>query len=590
MSTSRLKPFSAPNVVANRPDKPVASRRLHYSAAPISVYALIMFLGSFAITGYRVFLEHHTFQIALVQLLKNPSLYPNDPYAVALSHYGSLLWPVVAWAAKLVPLEPLLFCLFFAERFFTLYGAGRLARAFAPNSILAPVAAMAAFAVGIKPLMGGGAIVPPYFEQTGFAIALVLLAAAAFYESRPILWAVCLAIGFNMQSMYGIFALTFFAAAFAIGKIQDRDWKKWAVAFILFLALASPAIISGLRVMGNGDGNDALWLTASHAKSIKHLYPEAWGAEPFVRSAIILGALIGLLCWRGTRNLLKHAVVWSAIACAWLGYAFLAAYVFKSPPMLMFQPARATDLWLCFAVVAIISTLAITVERRVAEGSNWRIPVLLLCSAILIWRPWDGLLWYALAFVLAAFLLERFSFVVFANGDPARLTLLIIAGVIAIAVDLFRLDMLAGYSVEDAFLSRPPAAVETVSAWAEKNTPLNAVFLVHPTAAEWEIFRALSQRSIFTSWGEGSAINWDRSFVSKWAERLDAVGVNLAEHDKYYSLKDALNKAYGNLRDEDVMKLKTRFNVSYWIVPEERSSEFPIAFATPEYKVLKIEK
>jgi len=146
----------------------------------ISMWAL--FIASLLVSGWYAVCDNHAVQIPLVNWLNDPALYPHDPFMAVLTRYPSLLWPAVAFAARVFPLEGMLIGLFFLERLFVLYAAGRLARAFAPRSGLAVVAAMALFAFAVDSVLGRGTIVESYFEQTGLSIALLLMAAAAFEE------------------------------------------------------------------------------------------------------------------------------------------------------------------------------------------------------------------------------------------------------------------------------------------------------------------------------------------------------------------------------------------------------------------------
>ena len=109
------------------------------------IYALgtVLYLSSLLQTGYKVFFSHQAIQIPIVNLLNDPSLYPGDPYREALLRYPSYLWHLIAWGARLLPLETLLLGLFLVERILVIVAAGYLARAIMPKSHLATVGTMA---------------------------------------------------------------------------------------------------------------------------------------------------------------------------------------------------------------------------------------------------------------------------------------------------------------------------------------------------------------------------------------------------------------------------------------------------------------
>ena len=139
-----------------------------------------LLISTFLINRYYIYYANQSLQIPLVNLLNDPSLYPNDPFAATLPNYSSQLWPLVALANRYIPLEPLFFGLFLFEKILLLYAAGNLAKTFVPNSWLATFGTMAMFAVGVKPILGEGTIATNYLEQTGLAIPFFLLAISSF--------------------------------------------------------------------------------------------------------------------------------------------------------------------------------------------------------------------------------------------------------------------------------------------------------------------------------------------------------------------------------------------------------------------------
>ncbi|NJO93647.1 MAG: hypothetical protein HC820_03445, partial [Hydrococcus sp. RM1_1_31] len=178
-------------------------------------------------TGYAVYIENQALQIPLVDYLNNPSLYQNDPFGATLPYYASTIWYLVAFASRIVPLESLLFVLFLLTRLLVIIAAGYVAKVFAPQSKLAVVGAMAVFALSLAgPTLGGNALLINYFEQTGLSIPFFLLAFAAFYQQNPWLVALWTAIGFNCNSMYGAYALTYLGAAFLLDIHYLRNWKN----------------------------------------------------------------------------------------------------------------------------------------------------------------------------------------------------------------------------------------------------------------------------------------------------------------------------------------------------------------------------
>jgi hypothetical protein len=215
----------------------------------------ILFASSLVITGLGAFDKNHSIQVPLVRRLVDPSLYPHDPFVAAVARYPSALWPLVALGARVLPLEGLLITLVVLERFFVLWAAGRLARAFAPGSTLALVASTALFAFAVDGA-GPGGDRRAHFEQTGLAIGFLLLAMAAFFERRLLAGAILLAIAFNLNPLYGVFALSYFGATLLVDAGERGALRKWILPLLLFLALSSHALWAGLSAMHGSTASD----------------------------------------------------------------------------------------------------------------------------------------------------------------------------------------------------------------------------------------------------------------------------------------------------------------------------------------------
>ena len=493
---------------------------------------------------------------------------------------------MVARLSRLVPLEPLLLALFVIERTAVLAAAGALARTLAPSSWLAPIAAMALFGFAIDTLLGNGTIVDPYFEQTGVAMVFLLFAAAAFYARRAFLWGICLGLGFASNGLYGLFAASYFSAAIALDAEARRAWRRWAGGLVPFAATASWEAARGLGSIAPSAGDDALWLAAIRARCWQHLYPLSWRPIHFERFGLLVAILlaVGLGARRRAPRLFRAGLIWLAVALAWIAAAFLAAYVLRWPALLMLQPARATDLFVAFAATAIVALCASEIEDSGANvrrsGATWA-----LIATLLIWRPAGS--WAALA---AAGLLGVPPLGRAIRGRSAALVAAGLLGVWIFAVggQGFRERLDASKSLYEALVSHPDPWVHDVAGWAAVFTSRDAVFLVNLGAEpDWDQFRGLSGRSIFTNWEEGTAINWDRPFVRVWSERLQAAGFDVTRRWKTIP-EDELDRISRNLRDPAVLALASRFRIDFWIVPEAHPSALPAVFRADGYKVLRV--
>jgi hypothetical protein len=569
----------------------------------LTIYALILWFSSLLLTGYAVYTANQSIQIPLVHLLNNFSLYQNDPFGATLPYYSSMLWRVVAFANRLIPLEPLLIVLFLLERFLVIYAAGYLAQTFVSNSRLAVIGGMALFALAPNSIIGHGDFFTNYFEQTGLTIPFLLLGIASFYKSRTLLWAVWIAIAFNLNSMYATYSLTYFGAIFFIDPAYRREWKRWFISLGLFLLIASPNILLTASAFGRKAGDSKLWLLTSQVRFPHHLYPLTWNPFSYLKFGILLFLFVAFLYQNRAKfeKLFRHGLIWTGVCLMWLVYAFVAAYVAKSPPMLVMHPGRATDLWYCFAGIAIISGCAFKVEAGKTRKAFLEaaliagVLIAVLTSAL---APTSLGLYVMLAGVIAIAWQPAWNYI-YSQGNDRRLGLLLTLWVFLVGAGAFSSRFKSTSNVKAAFINSPYGEMRQLGDWASTQTPVNALFLVNP---EWEHFRSLSKRPVFVTWKDSAAILWDRTYVKNWVERLRALGFDVTQQEQTTLAEDRTNKSsilqgelreklsslYDNLNDEDVKKLKGEFFIRYWIVPIEKSSNLPVVFKNKKFKILEV--
>lgn len=564
----------------------VANKNWGVSGARVRLSFWILLISSLAITKIGVFCWNHAIQVPLVNWLNDRSLYPQDPYMAVLARYPFGMWSIVALLARVFPLEGMLLVLFVLERLFVLYAAGRLARAFAPRSGLAVVAATALFAFGLQSMIGHGTIIALSFEHTTLAIACILLGCAAFYERRPVATAVWLGVGFELTPMYGVFALSYFGAVFVLDAEYRGEWKRWVRPFLLFLALSSYAVYLGLVVAKGPSAVDPSWFAAALARGSAHLYPWTWGLEPFARFGVFVALLAAVTFFvrREEPRLFRHGVIWSAVAVAWLIDAIAAAYVVHSPRLMMMQPVRAIDLLVCFGGIAMVSVASSRLDRYPAPSGRqgW---LLALGASFAVWLV-PGMQVVAVLLVIAALppVWRRLA----PSVSPRRLAGLLVAWVVLAGLNLAHVRWSGSDDVQHVVIRGPEAPTRELAAWAEKNTPVDAVFLLNASAEpDFDQFRALAKRSIFTSTNEGAGIYWAPEFVLEWTRRLNALGVKV-EYRDIDSLDNDFDAAFGNLDDDHVLRLKEQYRVSHWVVPGAHPSRFPVVWEDEEFKVLEV--
>lgn len=548
---------------------------------------LCIFLASLLITGYQLYHANQVLVLPLVQSTANPILYPNDPFVATLKNYAAPVWRLIGETSRLIPYETTIFILFILTRGLVLIGAAYLSWTISRNIWTAAVGGMAFFALWPSPLIGHGTLVQNYFDHTSLSVAFILLGIAAFYAKKTYYWAIWIGIGFNLNSMYGTYALVYFAATFILLAQYRSKWTKWLLPSLLLLLLISPTVFITASAFSIGAIDNALWIRASEVRFPYHLYPLTWQPIQFVILLVFIIFYLYLMYHsrKSFRNLYQHNLVWLGVSIFWLAFAFFAAYVVAIPPLLVLHPARGTDLWYAFAVISTISVLGyLVVDHQPVKRTHF-------------FFFFFSILWYYLfdhtsltiAILAGIALITVISPVYkwFRNDSEQLKT----SSLVMIVVLLFGLASIPGLATINKTidpLSMLDPQIREIAEWARENTSSQDQFLVDPN---WGEFRALSQRPVYVTWKDGSAILWERSYVSEWVDRIDSLGYSIFE-DKELELTpgsiELLTRRYNRLRDENVTQITKQHPISYWVVRANIPSSFPEVFHSSEFKVLQV--
>ncbi len=551
----------------------------HIRNSVFAVCLTVLFVSSFAISGYTAGSFNHLIQLPLVQKLQDPSLYSKDVFVSTLPHYATPFWRVVAFCGNFMPLDHILRVGFLIERALMFVACCALAQAFAPKSRFVQILAVAFISLGPSPILGAGTLVPSYLEQTGFAIPFLLLAIAAFFRARPAICVVCMAVGFNLNCMYGVYALSYILLSGVVDPRYRQEPARWLAAAVLFVFLSLPAILGAFAALSDGDAGKDLWIEASRARLAHHLWPATWGAKRFVRYFVLAAATVFLL--RDQRDseprLYLHGVAWAGVSAAWLLSSFVVAYVVASPTFLVMHPARGTDLWYCLSTVTIIACA----DRMLATPKPRRVFGLACALGILaLWiRPKITNLIISLGMLFAAW--RPVGAALLQRDMRERLALLVSLAVMFIGIASVRTRSMefSGNGIVFSLVGLPE---RQIAEWAASQTPKDALFLVHPGWAPQ--FRTISRRSVFVGYKDGSAILWNRSFVDTWVTRLAAIGLDLTRQQDHRDL----DSVYADLNDKRVAALSKQYGLDYWIVTTATASRFETLFDGGGYKVLQL--
>jgi len=529
-------------------------------AAGAALFALSLLAG-----GYRVYAGHQSMQLPLVEWVADPSLFPHDPFAATLSRYGAPVWWAIGRATVYFPIETILLSLFLLEKLCLLLAGAALARALYPGSARAPWAGAAVVAVGICPILGGGTITKTYFEQTSASVPFFLWAFAALLQGQPWRWAVACAAGTALNPLYGVYAVTY--SGLGLLAQHGRRVRAWGLPLLAFAALAAPAFwFAATRTQPGIHADPALWLAAARARSAYHLFPLGSGFERLLAFGLLF--VTTLVFARGCR---AARFVWAAaaVSAAWLAFALVAAYVVPGRRLLMLQPPRATDLWYALAGVLLAAQTAAHWEKGALRPRGLA-PVALLASLLLLRIPPGSVV---VGCTLLLLLHPAVSTRLFRRRALAYAVIgLAVLGSVAGARRIItRSAQYRAVTQEDAQAS---ASVREAGAWAKTHTPKEAVFLV---PAQMGMFRALSRRSIVSSWQDGGAILWEASFADKWIERMHALGepVAPAEAGRW---PVAASPYPTRWTDQQLEETGRRFGADFCVLPADHLTRLPVVF------------
>lgn len=547
-------------------------------------WILTFTVTSYLFSGYGIYVDNQAIQFPLLDHLHQPALYGNDPFVNTLSFYASTFWIVFAHLEQYLGRQVLLLLLYFLERILLIVAGGCFAATIVPYSKRAVIAGMAVFSLSIAPLVGQGTVQLPYLEHTGFAIPWFMFAFTALIR-RNFLWsAACLALAVNCNIMYGLYALTY-GAVIAIRLRLFSSYKDIILPVALGLGLSLPTIIATLRALRAVNGNDQLWLVAAKIRFPHHLLPLAWDAHSYV-SLVILGvSALAVIAYVTGRNSAAWTVAISAtyVALCWLLLAYLSAYLFHRPFLLIIHPARGTDLWYPFVSVATAACVGAWSETATSGAST-----MLLTASCFIWAaPTVTTMVISIAGGICWSIARREVV-----GDSSRANfnyMLIVLACLYLAMDSFFARAGADGGIEAALYWEPPPELVTLAKWCEVHTPQGATFLVDPT---WSQFRPLAHRAIFVSWKDGSAMFWDRPYASEWVRRLEQFNVKLTDFsatDQWKSQRD-LQAAFRNIGDNDAEVIADKYHIEYWIVPAKQDTHFVSVGVTSGYKIVRLSK
>ncbi len=194
--------------------------------------------------GFRFDRDNQWFELARVNWLRDPTLYPGDPITQAFARHATVFWPLVAALGRWASLEHVLFGFFLLTKGLFFLALDRLLRPCVPGwrmrGLVLGVCALSPVLNDLTPL-GHSDILNAVQTHTSLAMALSLWALVWLLEKRWVAAAILAAGTIYLHALCFLYML----AAFAV--LAVRDWRERSrviiVAGLLGAALALPWVV-----------------------------------------------------------------------------------------------------------------------------------------------------------------------------------------------------------------------------------------------------------------------------------------------------------------------------------------------------------
>jgi len=575
------------------------------------------------IYGFVYGAENHEFDLPLLNWLRNPALYPNDPLKDSFTHFPTVFWILVSHLSHYMDQKNVILLFFAITKllFFTALGriVDRVIRDWKATAVILFCIAVSPFLNDYTPLAASD-ILNSVQTQTSLAIALLLWSAVFLIEDRIEIATIIAAITIYFEALFVLYT-AFPIGFFALRQIRKRPLRVViagvsglvvALPYLIYFRMYDPPpfppnfvhallnfypfhlnlqshapyeLISGFGLIAA-----AFWMIRVTKKAGTARYQELEWLLISYSIPLVLGALFGFKFL--TPNLARAQLLRSDTFV--LLYSILILQVYG------LQLARSTNsihyflvgltallvavtdylglLWFLYILFALNENTLESVYQSIRRSTTSRIVLvsvllLALSAAGLAYKSWSSTI-VVLCVVLASSVF---------NVSQFRQATMLIASALAI------LMCAVGISPDTCSfwcLDVPPTPLERdwhdVQIWAKDNTPVAARFLV-PTFPGG--FRTFSERTSYGEWKDGTAIYLIPSFSDEYLRRMREVGIDTSNH--WIELKQMM-KNYDRLPWEQLLKVAQTNKLDY--IVQFRDARYPdhAIYSNSRYAVYKV--
>ena len=597
---------------------------------------LLAFAGAYlniVVYGFSYGTSNHEFELPLINWLRNPTLYPQDPIREAFARFPTIFWPIVA-RLRMSP-ERVLFSFFLLTKILVFLALARMVEARVRDSRLA---ACVVLSVALSPFLndqtplGASTVLDSVQTHTTLAVALLLWVGYLLLEERRISASVLCALTVYVDALYFAFMLFAFAA-FAV-----FDWRRHR-ATILLAGLIGAMISLPWLFLSRGVTYSQFpngYVEALLAFYPFHLNLRSHEAYELVSGAglVVAAALMAVLARKVSRH---RDIRFEVLTASFLVPVFLGAVFgeFHLTPMLARLQFLRADSFLLLYSILLVQIYGANFLQSPARGSattfflgGAAILLPLSDSAGLLWLVFIGIALWAdpgerferlVRLVVPLLLIRTIVLGVLLAGIVAACLNLHAewSSTLVITLAILMVSFLAFYNRNAALVTRPDRAAAVVSSvvfllltvsrvpliprlwnpvipptalesnwravqdWAKANTPQDAMFLV-PTYPGG--FRAFSDRSSWGEWKDGQAMYLYPPFEEEYRNRMIAVGYSWGK----WNGTEAITEAYKQLPWNRLLAIARQNHLGYIVQFREAAYPANPVFGNQDYSVYKV--
>jgi len=538
--------------------------------------------------GFQYGRDNHFFELAMVNWLRDPGLYPGDPIREGFARFPTIFWKIVASVPQRIDIEWTLAFFFLLTKILFFAGVVRIVRWSTSDMRFARIVVVLfalSPALNARAPFGGAYVLDPTQTHTPLAIALLVCAGAALLEGRWVAASAIGAVALYFSAPYAIYMLFAFAAL----AVLDWSAKKAniiAAGFVGVVLSVPFVVINHAHVTGK--------FPADYIQALLFFYPAhlTLGGHrliPVLAGLAFLAATMGAVVWMHLRGAScdRHLEVMTVSFVIPVLVGALAGQFFLTPQIANFQLMRADAFLLLYS--ALLLLVSIYYLRR---DGLLPFPAVSLPLAVLFFaapRDWPRLALLALGLSLALWselrkwittarrwLRNRRLRPSMSRGIEAGVGLIIV--MLCGAIFFLAARSWSGrerFSIpsqrEDAWMG--------LQRWARLNTPEDAVFLV-PTDVEG--FRVSSRRSSWGEWKDGMAVYLYPPFADVYLERMREVGWQAPPDLR---VPGVLRQQYESQPWESLLSIAHRNHLQFIVQYTEVRYPVQPVYSNPEFSV-----